>query len=203
MYHDGLLQICTLVFVFAVHLKNLGIPKKLIDMATKRLSAQADMVKFVNFRDSTMYENLRWITRFDSDSTKTIIWAHNEHLRRRLSSGRKSLGHYLAERLGEDFYSVGSDFGRGSFSYNSSAGVQTSRAANLNNVFSKIDSLMGLPIYYFDFRRSARSMSTISAVIHSITGNLAGSQLTRSRINEEFDGFVYVPESSPLTEIRE
>ena len=175
----------------------------LIDMATKRLSSQTDMITFMNFRDSSMYENLCWVTRLDSGTSKAILWAHNEHLRRRMANRRKTLGRFLAEKLGEDFYSVGSDFGRGSFSYNSSAGVQVRSVARLNNVFSKIDSLMRLPIYYFDFRRSAQSMPMMSIVIHSITGNLAGSQPTRSRINEEFDGFVYVPKSSPLTEIRE
>lgn len=175
----------------------------LIDMAAKRVGAQINMVEFINFRDSSMYENVRWIAGLESGVGKAIIWAHNEHLKRRFSNGRKTLAHFLAQSLGEDFYCVGSDFGRGSFSFNSSGGVKTANAPRLNNMFSEIDSLPGLPIYYFDFRRAGREMPEVNTVIHAITGNLTGFQLTRLSIDREFDGFVYVAKSSPLTSIRE
>lgn len=173
----------------------------LIDMAAQRVSARIDNVEFMNFRDSSMHENVRWMARLDSDASKTIIWAHNEHLKRTLSNGRTTLAFYLAQSLGEDFYCVGSDFGRGSVSFNSARGLQTRSVPRLDNCFAKIDSLLSLPIYFFDFRGAGREVPETNILIHAMTGNLVGSQLTHLHIDKEFDAFIYVPESSPLTPI--
>lgn len=55
------------------------------------------------------------------DTDRAVLWAHNGHVNRESNRSRSdgskvpSMGHYLTERYGEDYYAVGFDFGSGSF----------------------------------------------------------------------------------------
>mgnify|MGYP000480594289 CR=1 FL=1 len=68
-------------------------------------------------RDSSMFENVKWIAQNHSDNGKAFIWAHNEHINKAemyyVGSGIINLGSRLKDFYKDDYYSVGFDFGGG------------------------------------------------------------------------------------------
>ena len=76
---------------------------------------QASMV----VRDEAMAENLSWV--LDHESTdRAVLWAHDSHVCRTVNFGAKvepapSLGSYLADSYGDDYFALGFDFLDGSF----------------------------------------------------------------------------------------
>ncbi len=68
-------------------------------------------------RDSSMYENVKWIVEKKTDNGKAFVWAHNEHINKKemyyVGSGITNLGRRLKDEFADDYYSVGFDFGSG------------------------------------------------------------------------------------------
>ena len=73
--------------------------------------------KSTEFRDSKMFENVKYIVENESKNGKAFIWAHNEHINKRemyyTGSNIINLGRHLKNYYGDDYYSVGFDFGTG------------------------------------------------------------------------------------------
>lgn len=75
-----------------------------------------DELDGTNLRDAAMADNLMWILEEDPANTKTMVWAHNDHVSRGAwLPGFVSLGSHLAERLGDDLRVVGFAFDDGEF----------------------------------------------------------------------------------------
>jgi erythromycin esterase len=77
---------------------------------------QASMV----VRDEAMAENLSWVLEYEA-ADRTVLWAHDSHICRTVNVGAlvepaPSLGNYLAERYGDDYFALGFDFFSGSIS---------------------------------------------------------------------------------------
>lgn len=71
-------------------------------------------------RDRSMADNLEWILgRTVTD--RVAVWAHDSHLNRvhqqsrGLDATAPSMGSFLADRHGDDYYAIGFAFGRGAF----------------------------------------------------------------------------------------
>ncbi|TRZ42183.1 erythromycin esterase family protein [Robertkochia solimangrovi] len=73
--------------------------------------------KSTEFRDLKMFENVKYIVENLSTNGKVFIWAHNEHINKNemYSTGSYiiNLGRNLKDYYGDDYYSVGFDFGIG------------------------------------------------------------------------------------------
>jgi len=69
------------------------------------------------FRDSKMFENVKWIMENKAKNGKIFIWAHNEHINKKemyySGSNIKNLGRHLKDYYKDDYYSIGFDFGTG------------------------------------------------------------------------------------------
>ncbi|MEM4781447.1 MAG: erythromycin esterase family protein [Halalkalicoccus sp.] len=73
----------------------------------------------VSLRDEYMVENVAWILNHE-DRDRIVLWAHNGHLMKTGTDGGPweeftPMGSHLAERFGEDYHVIGTDFNRGSF----------------------------------------------------------------------------------------
>ena len=73
--------------------------------------------KSTEFRDLKMFENVKYIVEHISENGKAFIWAHNEHINKNemYSTGSNiiNLGRNLKDYYGDEYYSVGFDFGIG------------------------------------------------------------------------------------------
>ncbi len=75
---------------------------------------------FKNSRDFYMAQNiLEWLKYFP-DGTKMVVWAHNGHVAKDYVDAVSfpSMGSYLKEALGNDYYAIGFDFYEGKFQSN-------------------------------------------------------------------------------------
>ncbi len=68
----------------------------------------------VVMRDALMAKHVHdWL---DQHPGGALVWAHNGHAAHFESTdGWRTMGHYLRESLGEDYYAIGFEFNRGSF----------------------------------------------------------------------------------------
>ncbi|MGD8428278.1 MAG: erythromycin esterase family protein [Balneolaceae bacterium] len=63
-------------------------------------------------RDKSMAENIKWIVDHHSSNSKTIVWAHNDHIGR----GSNNMGHYLNIYFENKYRPVAFAFGEGNYS---------------------------------------------------------------------------------------
>jgi erythromycin esterase len=104
---------------------------KEFDLALKSVRVMNDAVrenavinKYSNksgtIRDVAMAENVNWLLNFEGADSKIILWAHNGHIQK-IKYDLKRRDHYrmgmeLKKRFGGQYYAVGFDFDKGSFS---------------------------------------------------------------------------------------
>jgi erythromycin esterase len=84
-------------------------------VARKSNGIQASMV----VRDEAMAENLSWALEYEA-ADRAVLWAHDSHICRTVNVGARvdpapSLGSYLADHYGDDYFALGFDFLGGSF----------------------------------------------------------------------------------------
>jgi len=73
----------------------------------------ANSTEKVLLRDKFMAENIEWIYDFEN-KTKTILWAHNEHIiNNNNKKEQKPIGYYLKEKFSNEYYSFGFGFYKG------------------------------------------------------------------------------------------
>jgi len=115
-------------------------------------------VEALSVRDRCMAENIEW-TLEQSPGARTIVWAHNGHVRDASDASYKRMGSYLREKLAHDEVIVGSCFGEGSFLVDASANAKTAQPpqemhAGLAPPETVEAALMraGIPIAVFDLR---------------------------------------------------
>lgn len=69
------------------------------------------------FRDKSMFENVKYIVENECKNGKAFIWAHNEHINNKemyyTGSNIINLGRHLKDYYNDKYYSVGFDFGTG------------------------------------------------------------------------------------------
>jgi erythromycin esterase len=80
----------------------------------------------MSVRDRCMAENIEW-TLEQSPGARTIVWAHDGHVRDASDASYKRMGSYLREKLAHDDMIIGSCFGEGSFLVDASANAKTTQ----------------------------------------------------------------------------
>ena len=69
---------------------------------------------YTKLRDQYLADNLQWIVEFEAarGHDKIFITGHNGHIEKTSASlaGYKSMGHYLDELYGEEYFAIGTDF---------------------------------------------------------------------------------------------
>ena len=87
---------------------------EMVEMTTKAFERTVDLPfeerqRGSAHRDAIMFDNFKWLLEEIYPDKKIIIWAHNGHIERKniYEYSYKWMGHYLAEYLDDDFYSIG------------------------------------------------------------------------------------------------
>ena len=69
---------------------------------------------YTKLRDQYLADNLQWIVEFEAarGHDKIFISGHNGHIEKTSASlaGYKSMGNYLDELYGEEYFAIGTDF---------------------------------------------------------------------------------------------
>ena len=107
-----------------------------------------------------MAENVGWLLDSIYPNKKMIIWAHNAHIEKKPSTNQqiKLMGHYLRERYGDDYFSIGLFAMEGqAYRFWTNSAVDFSNTENDN-----IEYIMSLPrhtISYLPIRNLEESIS--------------------------------------------
>jgi erythromycin esterase len=68
-----------------------------------------------NYRDSCMAANVAYILSNYPPAEKSVLWAHNAHITKKIAYKTKPLGYYLSQLYQKEYYAVGFAFNYGSF----------------------------------------------------------------------------------------
>ncbi len=89
------------------------------------ISLQNSIIQFINLRidyrqeirDKEMSENINQILVSNGNESKIFIWAHNFHIKKNKITYANdfAMGHFLKEKYGNKYYSLGFDFATGTF----------------------------------------------------------------------------------------
>lgn len=117
---------------------------------------------YTKLRDQYLADNLQWIAEFEAQRghDKLFITGHNGHIEKTSASlaGYKSMGDYLDELYGEEYFAIGTDFISSEFqAKNGGSGdrqIHTLENHNgLVDAFSEAES----NVFYVDFEKVSKS----------------------------------------------
>lgn len=117
---------------------------------------------YLKLRDQYLADNLQWIVDFEAAKghDKIFVTAHNGHIEKTSASlaGYKSMGNYLDELYGEQYFAIGTDFIISEFqAKNGVSGERQIHTVENHNAlvdaFSEIES----NVFYVDFEKASKS----------------------------------------------
>ena len=101
-----------------------------------------------------MAANVEWILERNPEA-KVVLWAHNIHIQEQHQDEFLLMGERLAEKLGEDYFSLGFTFYGGDFQAQPRGGekpqpypIEDTSARSVEGVFHTL----GLPLFLIDLR---------------------------------------------------
>jgi hypothetical protein len=155
-------------------------------------------------RDKAMAENVEWLLNVKYPAAKLVLWAHNYHISNLGRADRPSMGTWLRERHGKDFYRLGFAFDHGTiraFRPQHGLGIQTIPAAPPSSIEAMLRedgslvfvNLRDLPPgVLLDWLNGAVWQREIGAVWDP---NYADNYYTTVKLAQRFDGLIFVTES--------
>lgn len=171
---------------------------------------------YARVRDQYLADNLQWIIDYEETRghDKILISAHNGHIEKTSASlaGYKSMGNYLAERYGEEYFAIGTEFMDNTFQALNGGSDEREQFtvkhhSQLTDAFGDIESNE----FYVDFKTASQS-AELSKIIHSEQrmGNIGDDFRAWYKIAKMFytikmkpfdayDGLIIVKESKPTT----
>lgn len=117
---------------------------------------------YTKLRDQYLTTNLQWIVDFEAarGHDKVFVTGHNGHIEKTSASlaGYKSMGNFLDELYGEEYFAIGTDFMSSEFqAKNGDSGERKIHTLNNHNdlvdAFSEVES----NIFYVDFEKVSKS----------------------------------------------
>lgn len=165
-----------------------------------------------NIRDKYMAANVKWIQEHESKlgNDKVMLWAHNLHVSS-IDDFNKKMGKNLKEMYGDEYYSIGFEFSRGSFYICNSVDISSRTMTRLetdNNgpeyISYKFDKTQ-IPISFLDFKSASKSEKIAEILSKNQTFNCSGGyyydESAPRRIQyipkNLFDGLIYIKETTP------
>lgn len=124
---------------------------------------------YTQLRDQYLADNLQWIVEFEAKRghDKLFMTGHNGHIEKTSASlaSYKSMGHYLDELYGEEYFAIGTDFISSEFqAKNGGSGErQIYTVENHNDLvdaFSEVES----NIFYVDFEKASKSNELLDII---------------------------------------
>ena len=118
--------------------------------------------EYTKLRDQYLADNLQWIVEFEAarGHDKIFITGHNGHIEKTSASlaGYKSMGHYLDELYGEEYFAIGTDFIQSEFqASNGKSGERPYFTVKNHNDLVDAFSDVEPNIFYVDFENASKS----------------------------------------------
>lgn len=182
----------------------------------------------LHLREYYMSENIKWILEFEktlgNNKGKILIWGHNESIAKK-SNFLKTMGEYLKEIYGDDYYTIGMDFYEGRFrafgvdiwgnpmsNYLAKFNIKSSPKKTLVYELEKT----GIPISFLDFQTSLdnekiNNFLSSQQAIHNIGIMYPGKYAPHRYLvdvlkrysniipKDTYDGFVFIKEITETT----
>jgi erythromycin esterase len=176
----------------------------------------ADPATRVFLRDKFMAENIEWIYNFEKEQ-KTLFWAHNEHIKNdNTGSSQKPTGYYLKEKFHNKYYSFGFGFFNGKvMGYNSKNSKWETYDVPKITMHRSTDVVFNhcsVPEFILDFE-TANSNNLIHEFLNTnlyrrtigfgyYPKNRKYSHYKESKLNDTFDGLIFINTVSPSTPVK-
>jgi erythromycin esterase len=157
-----------------------------------------------NRRDELMFENVNWLV--ENSNNNIFICAHNSHIKKNNISFY-SLGYHLKNKYSEKYYSVGFDFGSGSFNawdLENNKIKAYSIDLPLKKTSSEVFNYASSDMYFLDFNKSSFSPVLNEFVMSKVFYRDIGStyspkMVQKEKLKEAFDGIIFVKKSNEST----
>ena len=173
--------------------------------------------EYAMLRDKYLAQNLKWIAEFEAQQgrAKIFISAHNGHIEKSSAAfGYKSMGDYLDETYGNQYFAIGTDFMKNTFQADNKA---TNKRKNYtiknSDDFAKAFGGVERETFYIDFE-SARNSQEIEDIIMSKQKmpNIGDDFRSWYKFlkffytiemvpNDAYDGIIIIKNGSPTTVI--
>lgn len=161
-------------------------------------------------RDQYMFEKVEWFLQH-GDGSVLFINGHNGHIGKTSVAGYNCLGELLAENLGNDYYSIGTDAQETQFNSQKENGefevVEVSNANNLNGQLEHLDNNQ----YFVDFASAAvdemweqitsseQAVTTLNVTLSGMQKRIKSAYTTTIIPDKTFDGMIIFRRVSPTT----
>ncbi|WP_125153532.1 erythromycin esterase family protein [Clostridium rectalis] len=116
---------------------------------------------YVNYRDISMAENVKWILDYEKQfgNDKIMLWAHNGHVSTKIN-GYNPMGGHLRNMFKDDMYIIGQEFNKGGFRALPLGDSTSMKNFNITedfpNTFSSILKEANTPIFFMDFKNASK-----------------------------------------------
>lgn len=198
----------------------------------RRIARETDGIQASKVvRDEAMAENLSWVLEHEG-ADRAVLWAHDSHVCRTANFGATtetapSLGSYIADRYGDDYFALGFDFLSGSFS---AIGIGLTPESELStwsldgppaDSITRVFAETGCDLALLDFDTASendlldeslaepRTKRELGAVYYGPDGpseNEKDGQAAHNAVRvlpEAFDGLLFVRETTPSRVLEE
>lgn len=161
-------------------------------------------------RDQYMFEKVEWFLQH-GDGSVLFINGHNGHIGKTSVAGYTCLGELLAENLGNDYYSIGTDAQETQFNSQKENGefevVEVSNANKLNDQLEHSDNNQ----YFVDFASAAvdetweqilsseQTITTLNVTLSGMQKWMKSAYTTTIIPNTAFDGMIIFSRVSPAS----
>ena len=180
--------------------------------SNKSVNIYVQSVATRNIRDKYMAANVKWIQEHESKlgNDKVMLWAHNTHVSF-MDDFTQSMGKNLKEMYGDEYYSIGFEFSRGSFYIWNAGDIYSRTLTRLdidNNgpeyISYKFDKTQ-VPISFLDFNSASKSEKISEMLSKNQTFNYSGGFYVDESTPKSFqyipknlfDGLIYIKETTP------
>ena len=181
------------------------------------ISLQNSIIQYINLcidyrqeiRDKEMSENINQILHFNGNESKIFIWAHNFHIKKNniTYTNDFAMGHFLKEKYGNEYYSLGFDFATGAFNAYSIKNKKIeifSITEPMTKTSSKLFNESSFDSFFLDFN----SISKIDILNNYITSKVnyrgIGStynpkMVENEKLKDAYDGIIFVKQTQAST----
>jgi len=176
-------------------------------------SARERLLAGYEVREETMAANADWIQGF-SPSEGVALWAHNSHVQRGTvdrgldGEGSKTMGEFVADRLGAEYHPLVLTFGSGRFTARGRHGASVTQFTveePAPNAVATVLTQVDYPAFYVDFDAAAEDSEVAAWLeetnrIHRV-GSVWGGEVDTVEIRPrtDADGLLFVRETTATT----
>ena len=164
-------------------------------------------------------DNLQWIVEFEAAQgrDKIFVTGHNGHIEKTSASlaAYKSMGHFLDEKYGEEYFAIGTDFITSEFqAKNGGSGERKTYKVKNHNDLVDAFSEVGANSFYVDFKKASESAELMDIIARKQKMSNIGDDFRawykfsktfytiEMTPNEAYDGVIIVKAATP-TEVIE